>query len=332
MKVFKFFLTRTLTFLLIVIIGMTVVFFIPRLMPTDPVEAMLGQMQADSGLISAEAYEKMREVLTQNFGLEGTLWEQYTGYMKRVIITQDFGLSLSNYPTPVINLVSKALPWTMGLMLTSMLISWLVGNIVGLLAGFRKEKASSKMLEGISIVLYPLPYYVFALLLIMMFAYIIPIFPLNTIISGAPWSWEYITDILRSSLLPSLSIVLVNIGWWALSMKTLTQGVVEEDYVTFAKLKGLSKKRIMWGYLAPNTALPQVTAIALQLGRVLSGSLVVEILFSYPGMGMLIYSAITLSDYTLILGTITVTILAVSMAAYIIDLIYPLLDPRIRYN
>ena len=332
MKVFKFFITRTFTLIIIILIGMTAVFFLPRLLPTDPVETMLGQMQAESGQIDAEAYEQMREVLTQNFGLEGTLWEQYTGYMKRVILTQDFGLSLSNYPTSVIDLIAKALPWTMGLMLTSMIISWLIGNTIGLLAGFRKEKKSSKIMEGISIVLYPLPYYVFALLLIMLFAYIIPVFPMTTIISGESGSWEYILDLLHSSLLPALSVVLVNIGWWSLSMKTLTTGIVEEDYVTFAKLKGLKKRKVMWGYLAPNAALPQVTAIALQLGRVLSGSLVVEILFSYPGMGMLIYNAISLSDYTLILGTITVTILAVSLAAYLIDLLYPLLDPRIRYN
>lgn len=333
MKLIKFFITRTVTLLLIILIGMTVVFFIPRLVPTDPVETMLGQMQAESGAqISKEAYEQMRAVLTQNFGLEGTLWEQYTGYMKRVILTQDFGLSLSNYPTPVVNLIGKALPWTMGLMLISMFISWIIGNTVGLLAGFRKEKTSSKILEGISIVLYPLPYYVFAIVLIMLFAFIIPIFPTTTIVKGIPWSWEYIGNVLYCSLLPALSIILINIGWWALSMKTLTQGIVEDDYVIFARLKGLSKRRIMWSYLAPNAALPQVTTIALQLGHLLSGSLVVEILFGYPGMGMLIYNAICMTDYTLIMGTITISILAVSVAAYLIDLLYPLLDPRIRYK
>ncbi len=332
MKVFKFILTRTLTMLLIILIGMTVVFFLPRLMPSDPVETALGKMQAESAQISNEAYEQMREILMQNFGLQGTLWEQYTGFMKRIILTQDFGISLSNYPTPVIDIIANALPWTMGLMLTSMIISWLIGNTIGLLAGFKKDKPSSKILEGISIVLYPMPYYVFALLLIMLFAYIIPIFPLNTIVSGSSWSWEYIKDLLQCSLLPALSIVLVNIGWWALSMKTLTQDIVEEDYVTFARLKGLAKRRIMWNYLAPNAALPQVTSIALQLGRVLSGSLVVEILFSYPGMGTLIYDAIINVDYNLILGTISVTILAVAIAAYLIDLLCPLLDPRIRYK
>ena len=332
MKFFKFFLTRTLSFLLIILIGMTIVFFLPRFMPKDPVETALSKMQAESGQIDAEAYEEMRTVLMQNFGLEGTLWEQYSGYMKRVILTQDFGFSLSNYPTPVINLIAKALPWTMGLMMVSVIISWIVGNIVGLLAGFRKDRTSSKILEGISIVLYPLPYYVFALLLIMLFAYIVPIFPLNTIISGESGTWEYIKDILHCSILPAMSLILINIGWWTLSMKTLTSGIVEEDYVNFARLKGVSKRRIMLNYVAPNGALPQVTAIALQLGRVLSGSLLVEILFSYPGMGSLIYDAIVFSDYNLTVGTITVTILAVAIAAYLIDMLCPFLDPRIRNN
>ena len=332
MKLLKFFLTRTLTLLLIILIGMTAVFFIPRLMPSDPVEAALSKMSADVGQLEPEAYDKMREVLAQNFGLEGTMWEQYTAFIKRVVLTQDFGVSLSKYPTPVMTLIGKSLPWTMGLMLSSMIIAWLIGNTIGLLAGFRKNNISSKIFEGISIVLYPLPYYVFAVLLLMLFGYLIPIFPLNTIITGAPWSWEFIGKVIKASILPALSILLINIGWWMLSMKTLTQGIVEEDYIVFAKLKGIAKRGIMWNYVAPNGALPQVTAVALQLGTVMSGALVLEILFSYPGMGKLIYDAIASSDYNLILGAITVTILAVSLAAYLIDLLYPLLDPRIRNN
>ena len=289
-------------------------------------------MTADAGQLEPEAYDKMREVMTQNFGLDGSMWEQYTAYIKRVVLTQDFGVSLSKYPTPVITIIGKAMPWTMGLMLSSMIIAWIIGNTIGLLAGFRKNRLSSKILEGISIVLYPLPYYVLAVLLLMVFGYLIPIFPLNTIITGTPWSWDYIKDIISSSMLPALSIILVNIGWWTLSMKTLTQGIVEEDYVIFAKLKGVIKRRIMWNYVAPNGALPQVTAIALQLGTAMSGSLVLEILFSYPGMGKLIYDAIISSDYNLILGAITATILAISLASYLIDLLYPLLDPRIRNN
>ena len=332
MKFLKFFLSRTLIFLLIIIIGVTAVFFIPRFLPSDPVEIMLGKILSDTSDISPEAVEQMREVLTQNFGLEGTLCEQYTGFLKRVILTQDFGPSLSQYPSPVNELIGKALPWTMGLLLTSMVFSWIIGNIIGLLAGYRKEKLSSKIMETISIVLYPMPYYIFALILIMLFAYLIPIFPLTTVITGTPWTWKYIGDVIHCSLLPALSLVLVNTGWWMLSMKTLSSGIVEEDYITFAKLKGLSKRQIMWRYLAPNAMLPQVTALALRIGTAFGGSMIVEILFCYPGMGTLIYNAVVQGDYNLIVGAITVSILAVSVATYVIDMLYPLLDPRIRHN
>ncbi len=332
MKLLKFLISRTVTFLLIIFIGVSVVFFLPRLMPTDPVETVLSKVLVESASIDPAAIAEMREILTQNFGLEGTLWEQYTGFFGRVLFTQNFGPSLSQYPTPVIDLIGKALPWTMGLMLISMIIAWIIGNIIGLLAGFRKEKLSSKILEAVSIFIYPMPYYIFALILIMLFAYIIPIFPLTTVVMGTPWSWEYIINLLYSSLLPALSLILINIGWWVLSMKTLASGIKEEDYVTFANLKGLSKRKIMWNYIAPNAILPQITALALRLGTLFSGAMIVEVLFSYPGMGLLIYNAVVQADYNLIVGSITVSILAVSIAAYVIDLIYPLLDPRIRYN
>jgi len=330
MKFLTYFLSRTLTFILIIFIGVTLVFFLPRLMPTDPVEIMLNNIQANSSTMDADSVAQMREVLTQNFGLGGNLWDQYTAFMRRAVLTQDFGPSLSMYPTLVTELIGKALPWTMGLMLTSTIIAWVIGNIIGLLAGFRKNKLLSKILESASIVLYPLPYYVFALTLIMLFAYIIPIFPLATNVMGTPWSWEYIKNLLYNSFLPALSLILIDTGWWVLSMKTISSDITEEDYIIFAKLKGLSKNKIMWNYLAPNAMLPQVTALALRIGTVFSGAMIVEILFSYPGIGMLIYNSVLQSDYNMIVGTITISILAVSITTYVIDLAYPLLDPRIR--
>ena len=330
MKFLKYFTARTFVLILTVFIGVTIVFFLARIMPTDPVESMISQIQEDTGYIDPDALEEMRQVMNQTFGLDGTLWEQYTGFLGRAILSQNYGPSISYYPTTVGELIAKALPWTMGLLLTSVIIAWLVGNIIGLLAGFRKDKLSSKILETISIVLYPLPYYVLALVLIMVFAYIIPIFPLTTNVRGSAWTWEYIKSLIHNSLLPAVSLILIDLGWWALSMKTLSIDACEEDYITFAKMKGLSKRKIMWGYLAPNAMLPQVTSLALRLGRAFGGAVIVEILFCYPGMGTLIYNAIMQADYNLIIGTITISILAVSVATYIIDLTYPLLDPRIR--
>lgn len=332
MKFIKYILSRTFTFLLIIYIGVTAVFFLPRLMPSDPVEVMLGTIQANSSAMDPQSVELMRQVLTENFGLSGTLWDQYVGFIKRAVFTQDFGPSLSMYPIPVNKLIRDALPWTMGLLLTSTIIAWVIGNVIGLLAGFRKDKISSKILESVAIVLYPLPYYVFALILVLLFAYIIPIFPLTTNVMGTPWSWEYIKNLIYNSFLPAASLILIDTGWWVLSMKTLSTGIAEEDYVTFAKLKGLSKRKIMWNYVAPNALLPQLTMLSLRIGTIFSGAMVTEIIFSYPGMGTLIYNSILHSDYNLIIGTITMSILAVSVATYIIDLTYPLLDPRVRYK
>lgn len=332
MKFFKFFVGRTVALLLVIFIGVTVVFLLPRMMPTDPVENALATLQTNSAAMDPEAAAIMRQVLMENFGLTGTLWEQYSRFITRSIFTLDFGPSLSMYPIPVIELIGDALPWTMGLMVTSTVLAWLIGNVVGLFAGLRPNKLSSRIMEGISITLYPLPYYVLALLLIMGFSYIIPIFPLTTNVRGQPWTWGYLKSLLHNSFLPALSLILVDTGWWVLSMKVLSTGIAEEDHVMFARLKGVGSNRIMWHYVAPNAMLPQITMLSMRIGTVFSGAMVTEVLFSYPGIGTLIYNSILRSDYNLIIGTITMSILAVSLSTYIIDLLYPFLDPRVRYK
>ncbi|MBW8351767.1 ABC transporter permease [Bacillus sp. IITD106] len=332
MSFYKFLFSRILTFLLVIFIGVTTVFFIPRFLPSDPVEAMIGRMMSQSSFMEPEAVESMRATLNESFGLEGSLMSQYGGFIKRVVLTQDFGPSLANYPTPVNELIARAIPWTMGLLLISTLISWVIGNAVGLLAGFRKEKSYSKILESISIVLYPIPYYIVALILIMLLSYIFPIFPLSATMQGEVFTWEFIKSVTYNSILPALSIMLVGTGWWVISMKTLSSGIAEEDYVHFARLKGLKERKIMTRYVLPNAALPQVTMLALQIGTIFNGALITEILFGYPGLGTLIYSGILQADYNLIMGTITVSILAVAIATFIVDLLYPFLDPRIRYR
>jgi peptide/nickel transport system permease protein len=332
MKFLKFLLFRTLTFLLVVFIGVTTVFFVPRFMPSDPVEGVLANIQANSSAMDPQSVELMRQVLMENFGLRGTLWEQYTGFIRRALFTLDFGPSLEMYPIPVTQLIRSALPWTMGLLLTTTLIAWGIGNLVGMLAGFRKDKFYSKVFEGICILLYPLPYYVFALVLVMLFAYIIPIFPLSTNVVGIVWSWDWIKNLVYNSFLPAMSLILIDTGWWVLSMKTIAMNIAEEDYVAFAKIKGLKPGKIMLNYVMPNAMLPQMTMLSLRIGTVFSGAIVTEVLFSYPGIGTLIYRSILRSDYNMIIGTITISILAVSVATYIIDLAYPFLDPRVRYQ
>jgi peptide/nickel transport system permease protein len=252
--------------------------------------------------------------------------------MNRVIFTQDFGPSLTMYPVPVKDLIANSLPWTMGLLGISTIISWLIGNGIGLLAGIRKDKIYSKILEGIAICIYPIPYYIFALTLIMLFAYIFPIFPLSANFNVSGFSWQSVKTIVWNSLLPALSLILTGTGWWVISMTTLSRNTNEEDFVAFARMKGLSERKVISRYVLPNTILPQITMLALQIGTIFNGALITEILFNYPGIGSLIYRGILQADYNLIMGTITISIFAVTTATLIVDLLYPFIDPRVRYN
>ena len=209
MQFAKFVVTRIVAYILVIWIGITVVFFVPRFMPTDPVESMLGRIMSQGAYMEAEQVEAMRATLTQAFGLEGTLAEQYFGFLHRTFVTRDFGPSLSLFPTPVNEVIGRALPWTLGLLLTSTIIAWILGNAIGLLAGYRSRWLSSRALEVIAILVYPIPYYITALILIILFIHINPIFPLFFSVRGEAWSPQFISSVIYNSVLPALSIVIV---------------------------------------------------------------------------------------------------------------------------
>lgn len=322
---------RLVSYFAVVLIGITIVFFIPRMLPSDPVNAYLGKLMGQAPNMDPEAVEKIRTMLTDTFGLQGSLFTQYTSFLKRLFISRDFGPSLSQYPVGVIQLILHALPWTLGLMLSSTIISWLIGNAIGLFVALRKDKLCSKILEAIAIVLYPIPFYICSLILIILFGSVFPIFPITTsIFAKGGFTWTYIKTVVYNSALPALSMIIVNIGWWLLSMRTLTSNTCEEDYVAFAKLKNMQERKIVMRYILPNVALPQVTMLALQLGLIFGGSLVCEMLFTYPGLGTLLYNAIQANDYNLIIGIISLSIVGVATATLVIDMMAPLIDPRVR--
>lgn len=332
MQFLKFLLPRLITYILVVWISVTIIFFVPRFVPGNPVEAALGRLMSSGTTMQPEMVQALRASLTEMFGLEGTPWEQYTGFLKRVFLTFDFGPSLSNFPTPVSTLIARALPWSLGLMLTALLISWTLGNLIGLLAGYHNNSAASKAIETSAMIIYPIPYYILALLLVILFAYIWPIFPFVFQPSGEPGTLEYAISVVYNSFLPLMSIVLVSLGWWIISMKAMAIDTKEEDYVQYAKFRGVDDRKVMVGYVARTAILPQVTVLALSIGGVFGGSLVTEILFGYPGIGTLIYRAILASDYNLILGAVSLSIVAVATATLILDIVYPFIDPRIRFK
>jgi peptide/nickel transport system permease protein len=332
LKFRKYFILRILTWALAIWIGVTFIFFIPRMFPSDPVESMIGQIQSRSGQMDPVQLESLRRSLRIQFGLEGSLLEQYGSFLWNGLLHFNFGPSLMSYPTPVGEIISTYLPYTLGLSLTTTTLAWIIGNIIGLLAGFRKNRRSSKILEGVAICIYPIPYFIIALILQIVFAFLLGWFPLQSTINFMGSFGTYISSLLRGSILPAISLLLVGTGWWIISMKSLSSTTAEEDFVLYARYRGLSEGKIGRNYVFRNSILTQITALAMSLGGVFNGSIMTEIIFGYPGVGTLIQKAILQSDYNMILGCITISIVAISTATLIVDLIYPFIDPRIRYS
>ena len=333
MRLVQYLASKLVTYFLVLFIGITITFFLPRLMPGDPIDNYLQQIMTQAGqTMQPEAVEQLRASLAELYGLQGTLLSQYVGYIQRIFPNFDFGPSLSSFPRPVSEFIATALPWTLGLLGTSTLIAWTLGNLVGLLAGFFHNNRFATALEVIGVLIYPIPYYIIALILILLFGYIWQLFPLSTTIRPGPLTWEKIGAIVYNSFLPALTLVLAGFGWNILGMKALAFGTKEEPYVTYARLKGTPSRTMMFGYVFRNAILPQVTALALSLGLIFNGALLTEILFSYPGMGLLMRTAVGAGDYNMLYGCITMSIVAVATAAFVIDLAYPLFDPRIRYR
>jgi peptide/nickel transport system permease protein len=275
----------------------------------------------------------MVEDLTSMYGLGGSAFQQYLDFWKR-LFRGDFGVSFFQFPTSVIELIGTALPWTLGLMLSTTITGWIVGNIIGGLAGYYSRKPWSRFLDAIAMVVRPLPYYIFAFGLLLLLAYVVRWFPVSggaAIGHQAAWSWAFIRDVLWHSFLPALSMVILGGAIWFQTMKLVVQNVNSESFVQYAKFGGIKERRIVSRYVIRNAMLPQITGLALALGQIFSGALITEIVFSYPGLGGLLYNAIVNGDYNLIMGITALSILAITTAILVIDLLYPLFDPRVRY-
>lgn len=332
MRSYGFYVLRRLVqFVIVVFIGISLTFFITHLSPVDPVEQMIGSLTAFSET-SPEAVLMMREALRELYGTEGPLLEQFVGYWRRLLML-DFGPSLSAFPTPVSVLIGRALPWTVGLLLTCTMISWALGNLFGALAGYNQKSRSLKAFGIIAMGLHPVPYYIIAFMLLIVFGFLWPILPISG--GAAPnvpqaFTAEFAISVLRHSILPALSIILVGIGSWFLGMRALVSNIVTEDFVTYAELGGVSRRRILPFYVMRNALVPQMTGLAMSLGAIFNGAIIVEYVFSYPGLGRLLIGAVYSADYSLVLGVTAISIIAVSTAVFLIDVLYPVLDPRVQ--
>lgn len=330
----KYFLPRLLQYIVVLFVGITMVFIIPRLMPSDPVLSQLDQITAQGQYMDPDAVEEVRETLTELYGLEGNIGEQYLSFWSR-LFRGDLGPSFTQFPTPVSKLISISLPWTIGLVATAVILSWLIGTFLGGIAVSYPDSLFTKVIEFFAMSVRPIPYYIMALSLVILFTYLLPIFPMSGGYSRGVtigFNFEFIFNLIKHAALPILSLVLVGIGNWFLQMRNVASNVVEEDYVTYAEASGLPKKTIIFSYIMRNAIMPQVTGLGLNMGNIFGGALITEIVFSYPGIGTLLYNAIVSGDYNLIMGITIFSIIGVSTAMLVIDLIYPLIDPRVKYE
>jgi peptide/nickel transport system permease protein len=325
---------RILQYIMVIFIGVTVTFIIPRLSPTDPVEAQIAVIMSGGSSIDPEAIIHMREALTEMYGLSGTPLQQYFAFWGR-LFQGDLGPSLSTFPTPVSQLVGQAMPYTLSMLLVSSLVSWVLGNLLGGLSSYYPNSKVMKVTDVLSQAVRPIPYYVMALVLLVLFAYFIPIFPFKgayPIGTRPSLTWDFFLIMLRHSALPALSLIVVGLGGWYIGMKSLTSNIISEDYVVYAETAGLKENRILNQYIMRNALLPQITGLAMSLGMVFNGALIMEVVFGYPGMGTLTMQAVLRNDYSLIMGIAIYSIIGVATSVFLMDLIYPLFDPRVRYQ
>ena len=274
----------------------------------------------------------MRQSLRELYGLQGGLLHQYAVFWKRMALG-DFGPSLSAFPTPVSVLIWRAIPWTAGLLFFATLLAWCLGNLLGGLAGYFRRSRLLRVAGVVAMGFHPIPYYIVAFVLLIIFGYLWPVLPIS---GGAQMNLprgfdpHFIGSVLLHSILPALSLVLVGIGGWFMGMRSLVSNIVTEDYVIYAELGGVDRRRILRSYVMRNALVPQVTGLAISLGGIFNGAIITEQVFGYPGIGTLLVDAVHAGDYSLVLGITSVSIVAVAASVLLIDLAYPLLDPRVK--
>jgi peptide/nickel transport system permease protein len=317
--------------LLIVFIAVSVNFIIPRLLPGDPVQTALARLQASGGAQNVDI-QAVAEAYRAKYGLDKDWITQYFNYW-RDLLRLDLGVSFANFPETVLTKISNALPWSVSLLTVATLISFFAGSILGARLAWPTSGRVIKTTVPLLMVLTSVPFYLLAIILVYVFAVLFKLLPpAGGVDTTRIWRFDIptILDLLRHALLPCLAIVLGNIGFWALGMRSQMVSVLGEDYITFAEAKGLNPQRIFVMYGMRNAMLSQITALALSLGAVVSGAVLVEVIFNYPGLGSLLYVAIRGQDYFVIQGVVLMLIVSLAVLLFLVDLIYPLLDPRIR--
>lgn len=324
----KYFGKKILWMLITLIIAVIVNFVLPRLMPVDPV--LLIAQKASAGVTDSAIQQRVYQDYAARFGTDKPMLDQFFSYVSNAL-KGDFGLSFSQYPRKVSDIVGDAIGWTIGLQLPAILVGWFLGNLLGALAAYIR-KGFDKVLMPICIFANSVPAFGMAVVLLVVFAIKLKIAPP----SGGygfdmipSFSWNFIKSVIEHYQLPFWSIVLISIGGQAVGMRSMAIYELNADYVKYSRFLGIKDRKIV-GYVFRNAMLPQVTGLALSIGTMVSGALVAEIVFSYPGIGSTILQAVTMADYPLLSASTLVITLMVLAATFIIDIIYGFIDPRVK--
>ncbi|MFF1385140.1 ABC transporter permease [Arthrobacter sp. NPDC058288] len=323
------FILRRLGFYLIAFwVSITLNFLLPRFMPGDPVSRMFARTQ---DRMQPEQIEALRKLLGVD---DRPIWQQYVDYLHNMV-TGQMGVSISRFPTPVTEVIASQVGWTLLMGGTALVIAAVVGNLLGILAAWRRGGAIDSALPPVLIFIGSFPYFWLAMGALYLFGVTLGWFPIRHAFSDTiepSFSWEFMSDVGMHLVLPALTIVLVSVGGWMLGMRNTMIATNAEDYITMAEAKGLRPGRIMFRYAARNAMLPSVTSFGMSLGFVVGGALLTEVVFAYPGVGYQLLNAVQGLDYPLMQGLFLTITAAVLLANFLVDILYVRLDPRVRAN
>lgn len=320
----RYFGRKLFIYILTFFIAVTIDWMIPRFMPGNPVQVMLARFG-----LRADAAEAMFSYYTQAFGLDLPIWQQYLNFWK-ALFQGDLGTSVFLFPTPVLQVILEAVPYDIALLLPAILLSWYAGNKFGAFAA--RSKRLDNTILPVGYILTATPYMWLGILLAWALGIVWNIFPISGAFSfemRPTWSWPFIWSLFKHWFLPFLSLFLVMFGGWAIGMRNMIIYELESDYAHYLEDLG-APRSLVRRYAFRNAILPQITGLALQLGVIVAGALVTEIVFSYPGIGYLILRAIQNQDYFLLQGCFLFIITGVLLANFVIDIAYVLVDPRTR--
>jgi peptide/nickel transport system permease protein len=322
----RFILRRVATYLVALWVAVTVNFLIPRLIPGNAVDAMMARYPN-----LTPSAERALDVLLGVGKNNGTLIHQYFVYMGN-LAHGDLGVSLSQFPSSVSSLIGSAMAWTIVLVGTATVISFLLGTMLGILAGWKRGGWFDRVLPALSF-LQATPYFFLALILIDAFALHYKFFPAEgkiSLLTQIGFNWTFVSDAFAHAALPAITLIVTSMAGWMLQMRNVMITTIGEDYVLAAQAKGLSSRRVVFTYAARNAILPNLAGFALALGFVVAGALIMELVFSYQGLGYLLYQAVTSDDGPLMQGVFLVIAIAVLAASLIADAVYVIADPRAR--